>query len=692
MSPSVKYTWRIKVRKFHTLLLLIFIFVVSNLTAESPRFLVNSGHSDSVSSLDYLKDGNLLLSGSSDGTIKVWDTDSGKIKYQLQISHMPIRKIAACPDQPIAAVIVSDGINSVNLTVWNWQTGELIFRQRLAEIPLFVKFSPMGNFLVYGKTDWDSLVFLDASTGKNLNLLPEGFGIVSSVFISNSEKTLLTYNNSGSIQYWDLTNGSRKTKFSTMPNLEDISFTSNGRYMTGFSGRELLLIDLLKGSKIESISTENLSASYVDQSNDNLVWVTKESRDITVHTSKISGSGFGIPESTKFRNFSPPTALLSTNDKIFTAFDSGAIYYKTTNSNKIELFGENNLLEINDFAINETALAITAPGKLLSISSDFFTDRSSGFFDPEVASKILNTSTDSSFGISAGSDSDFVIWHSESKTGGSIRIFDSEDGTMKPLAEITAPLLSAEFNSGKLLTLDKNGECRVIDYSSGKEDFNYSSFGLKTVDFIDGRNIIAGRNSSSTLKTPLMHINTRTGETVPIEDNNILIFDLEYDELTRTLYTLGFEERNGIMRTVLKQHTGRQHDRSETLLAFPGENIGSSFTSDSDSSKIFTSLGYGGIKMMYWGGFTSLEQTFSIPKNLKLHGNLLAALNKDSSFTIFNPSNGAKVMDLFIFKNLSWAALLEGNLFYASPGAEQYINIYDGTTALELKQEDFRMR
>ena len=146
------------------------------------------------------------------------------------------------------------------------------------------------------------------------------------------------------------------------------------------------------------------------------------------------------------------------------------------------------------------------------------------------------------------------------------------------------------------------------------------------------------------------------------------------------------------MRTVLKQHTGRSHDRAETILAFPGEDIGSSFSSDSGSSKIFTSLGYGGIKMMYWGGFTSLEQTFSIPNTIKLRGSLLASLNKDSSFTIYNPSNGAKIMDLFIFSDLSWAALLEDNKFYVSPGAESYINIYDGNTDRELRKSEFMIR
>ncbi len=679
-------------RKLMPLILIMCFTSVFSASADVPRFIINSGHTDAVSSLDYLEDESLLFSGSNDGMIKVWNSNTGEIKFQLQVSHMPVLKIEVCNGKPYVAAVISDGINATNLAVYNWKTGDLVFRNRLAEMPLFLLFSPQGNFLTYGKTDWDSLVFLDTETGKPLNLLSEGFGIVSSAFISNSEKTLLTYNNSGSIQYWDMANGNRKTKINTAANLEYISFTSNGRYMTGYSGKELLLIDLLKGNIIDSISAAALSGTVVDQKNDKLVWITKTAREIIFNSASITGSGFTNTDETVIRNFAAPAVLLSSGGRIFTGYDSGAIYKKNSWSDSIDLFSENKLLEIHDFAINDTALAITAPGKLLSISSDFFRNNISGISRAEAASNVLSIDNSATYGISSGNHSDFLLWESDGTTGGSIRIFNSETGDLNELALMSTPLVSAGYKNGRILTLDRNGECRIINYNDGTEQFKYASFGLRAVDFIDGGNIIAGRNSSSALPSPLLHINTRTGETVPVEDSNLLTFDLEYDELTRKLYTLGFEERGGIMRTVLKQHTGRSHDRAETILAVPGEDFSASFASDTDSSKLFTSLGYNGVKMLYWGGFTSLEKSLSIPKKLKLEGTLLASLNHDSSFTIFNSSNGSKIMDLFIFSDLSWAALLSDNMFYVSAGAEKYITAYDGNTDRELRKTEYMIK
>lgn len=672
-----------------TLLIAICSF---SLSAEVPRFVINSGHTDTVTSMDYNHENNLLFTSGADGTVKVWNPDKSRIEYQFQVSHMPLRSVTTCSSKPIFAAVESDGLNAINLSAWNWETGEKLFKQRLSEIPLFLRFSPKGNFIVYGRADWNSLVFLDAETGKPLPYLQDGFGIVSAAFISKSEKTLLTYSNSGYLLYWDLNAGTRKTRIQTFANLEQINFVSSGRYMTAYDGEKLLLIDLIRGTKIDSIDVDNVLISSIDEKNDNLVYITENGRDIIYNTISLSGSGFGQPIETTKKNMELPESLISIDGKVLTAYKNGEIYSKGRYADDVEPFSSNNLLAISDFAIGNSTMAITAPGKLLSISSDFFTREGTGTLNIAVDSKIYPLDSDSSFGISSADGNNFVVWHSDSNQGGLLREFNGDEGFTRILSDITAPLLSAEYGDGKLLTLNKNGECRVIDYATGERSFEYSAYGLRTVDFIDGKNIVAGRNSTTTLPSPLLHINTRTGETVPIKDSNLLIFNLEWDELTRKLYSLGFEERNGIMRTVLKEHTGRNHDRAETIMAFPGEDIEAAFASDGNSSKIFTSLGHGGVNMLYWGGFTSLENTFSIPRELKLRGKILISLNQDSSFTIWNSSTGQRVMDLYIFKDLSWAALLSGDKYYASPGAEKYINVFSGNTSKELRKNRYLLK
>ena len=69
------------------------------------------GHSDSVNSVAYSSDGQLLVSGSSDRTIKIWRRDGTFIK-SLAIPYDPnaqltdIRSVAISPDGTLIAAAV----------------------------------------------------------------------------------------------------------------------------------------------------------------------------------------------------------------------------------------------------------------------------------------------------------------------------------------------------------------------------------------------------------------------------------------------------------------------------------------------------------------------------------------------------------------------------------------------------------
>ena len=556
-------------KKAAALIVIIFTAVLSY-ASDDPRFIIDSGHSGAVTALDYVESEKLIFSAGMDGTVKIWDETGSDLKFQLHVSYMPIRRMAVCDCLDLLAVVESDGINAYNLSVWNWKSGEMLYRQHIREIPLFLRFSPTGSFLVYGKTDWNSLIFIESETGARLPGIAEGFGIVSSVFISSSEKTLLTYSPSGSIQYWDLMSGERKQRFSAPANLENISFLSSGRYMTGNIDNEIYLVDLVSGSITDSVEASGLSAFALDRVSEQLVYISKNGRDISYNTASVGRNGFGSVSSSIARSISAPVDLVSVNGRIFTAHSGSEIYLKTPFSEKPVLFCSDRLLKIDDFAVNSDALAVSSPGKIITIPSEFFFDSITGEPGSEIESSVYPIESRGKFGISAGRGSEFLVWTSESDQGGFIRKFSRENGFGESLTELLAPLLSAGVRDDEILTLNRNGDCRILDYGSGEERFKYSSFGIRVIDFMGPASIIAGRNSSSTLATPLLQINTLTGETVPIEDSNMLTFALSFDELSGKLYTLGFEERGGRMRTVLKEHTGRNHDRTDTIMTFPG--------------------------------------------------------------------------------------------------------------------------
>lgn len=106
--------------------------------------------SSSVSVLAYTPDGNTLVSGSYDRTIKVWHRITGQLAYPPLRGHTGrIEAIAIHPNGEILASASRDGVR-----LWNLQTGELLAVLRgYGDWVKSLAFSRDGQFLATGGFD-----------------------------------------------------------------------------------------------------------------------------------------------------------------------------------------------------------------------------------------------------------------------------------------------------------------------------------------------------------------------------------------------------------------------------------------------------------------------------------------------------------------------------------------------------------
>ena len=635
-------------------LLLLALCTVFTAYTDTSRSVVQTGHTGAVQALVYSDTSALLFSGGDDGTVRGWNPETGKLLVRLQVSHLPVKMTVAHPSLPLVACLETDGIQTFIISLWNYAENRRIAIHRIREMPLFLTYSPSGLYLVYGKTAWDSLVFLDGASGRQTPILEDGFGIVSSVFFSESEKTMLTYGPSGSIQYWDLETGSPKARFSTEKDLRDCTFTSNGRRMVARKGETIFLIDLLSGKVLSTMRTSGDATVTFDGKRGILHVLSADDRQM-IHTRyNAAGDVLARASVTSFLFPGSRPVLAPGADSLFIGTSEGDIFACREGRNSPFRFPVKRTENIEDIAADDRYLAVSGDSRtyLIPTASLSAGRPADGAFTPLA----FPGPAEGSSGICPGNDGNFYLWRREAT--GIIYTLSPDEGYIGSVEASPIPVRSCSVTEdGKFLILDRNNTLRLVEMDTGEEIFGYSSFGLRSVVSLSEEVLMAGRNKTSALSAPLLLIHPDTGETVPIEGDAIITMDLRYDPVSDVLYSLGMEERSGTMKTVLSSHSGVNWESSRALLTFSGEDHSASFTINGDDSTIFISLGYGHIRMHRWGGFTTLRGTDHIPGQMETAGDFLFALNTDNTVTVWNYRTGRVIKEFYFFEDGSAIAV-----------------------------------
>ena len=163
-------------------------------------------HTERIYGVEFSPDGRLIATASWDGTVKLWDTESGRERRTLAGHGWGVYHAAFSPDGKLVATASRDW----TAKVWDAATGREL--RTLAGHTLAVKavaWSPEGRRLATASND-GTVRLWDAATGRELRSLRHEVGAgadVYSVAWAPDGRTVAAGNGDGTVSLWGAESG-----------------------------------------------------------------------------------------------------------------------------------------------------------------------------------------------------------------------------------------------------------------------------------------------------------------------------------------------------------------------------------------------------------------------------------------------------------------------------------------------------
>ncbi|MFX1253282.1 MAG: serine hydrolase [Promethearchaeota archaeon] len=178
-----------------------------------------TGHAWKVREVVFSPNGLILASGSSDGSVRLWDVTNGEVLQLLQRHHYDVITLAFSPD----GTILASGGWDKKINLWNVSSGALLQTWSVhPHVAMDLAFSPDGSTLAVGSGEWDgewmteqnnTLRLLDVTNGEIVRNFTGHTNAVSSVAFSTDGTRLVSGSWDKTVKLWDVTTGAEIRSF-----------------------------------------------------------------------------------------------------------------------------------------------------------------------------------------------------------------------------------------------------------------------------------------------------------------------------------------------------------------------------------------------------------------------------------------------------------------------------------------------
>ena len=217
---------------------------------------INGGGGD-IQSIDFSPDESRIVMGSSDKSIKIWNVSDGRLIKQFQILHSSY--ISSVKFNNSGDRIVSSGSYDGTIIIWNSNTGESLYKIKVSNEKISeAVFSPDGKYVVCGNNDkGEKKIFVyNTSTGTLLKSINNNDDYVNTINFSSDGKKLITA--CYKVNLFDFMTGNLLSSAESLSSWGSgsVKFGEND-YLIEKSNGTLVIRDITKSKILKTISAES---------------------------------------------------------------------------------------------------------------------------------------------------------------------------------------------------------------------------------------------------------------------------------------------------------------------------------------------------------------------------------------------------------------------------------------------------
>jgi WD40 repeat protein/uncharacterized caspase-like protein len=248
--------------------------------AQRPQLQLQTGHVSSVVGVVYSPNGRVIASSSSDSTVKLWDTATGRELRTFTSLTTTVRAMSMSRD----GVLLAGGDYAGNIAIWNVQDGTLLHLITNELTINDLAFSRDNRSLAgvsyrstMGSVDEHRVTIWNVASGQVTRTWQTPKSAYAVVF-SPDNQTIVTGGGdaNNNINFWNVATGELSKSFAGhTKDINSLAFSSDGRTLASASDdSSVKLWDVASGVARQTLAENNARFSSVQFSHDDQMLVT----------------------------------------------------------------------------------------------------------------------------------------------------------------------------------------------------------------------------------------------------------------------------------------------------------------------------------------------------------------------------------------------------------------------------------